>query len=407
MSLAPCLALAAALLVQDPPPAPTGVPDPAPEAQHVARIAPLPDGSVLVVRAGGPRPPLRRIDPTDGGELAPFHGGHEELIDLAIHGPSDGLAWVDHSGTVRVWPLSAGLDLSAAAAREEAEVRCSIPDQGDPRTATWSRVAWSASGAHLVTWGAHPAHGGLGAPVRVWSRGGELLWTGPRASDVAVHPLHDELAIATLEARVLVGWPGRDGKDLERGPDAVPLDGIAESVSYSPDGARLAVGGQRRGADGHDETRLWMLAHPALEQVYAREVVGVDPLELKTWVHRVRFSPDSRHLGVSLGKGSVPGILDAQDGSAVWTGDFRGGQMWSIFEVSWTRDGRLFSSWPRGLLGDPARPDSREELPFATGPTAISIPGSRDVIVRTLAVDRPPELVRVDPATGEVRWRMR
>lgn len=364
-------------------------PAPGPAAPDVQDLDLLPDGSLLVVTTESV---ALRLDAATGEELGPFDALSEPVDQVWLGPVSGALAW-----------LAPGRRLHLRTSLDSEPISFEYPSPTEDPEA-WVRLAleWSHDATHVVTSGdafflADPV-----APPRIWTAAGDLVWTGPPAREVDVHPRRNELC-AVFADGLAVGWPAE-------GPDPrlarIELDGVVLTAQYAPDGRSIAVGGRRVGEDGRGTALLWVLDAESREVRYEREVRGVDPMGLKDWLQCVRWSPDGAHLGISLGKGFAPGILRASDGELVWSGGFRGGRMWELFDVSWTGAGQLVCWWPKTSIVGPGAEGAALELDGTLAPRLlVGLPGGDEIVFRTDT--SPRQLVRIDPRTGDERWSVR
>lgn len=354
------------------------------DEQAVTCVAVLPEGRLL---AGGPDGRIRAHDLESGrplaGGAAVFARHAAAVIDLDVDPRGELVSASSMDGRVALWALRGGGVVP----------RLEYPgDFGEPvavLTPTPQRwrgaveVEWTPDGAHLVTWSFDWLHGPSPTTVQVWTREGALVWTGPHARYVDVHPERRAIA-AVLTDEVLLGWPGE-------GVKSIALPGASDCVEFSPDGARLVVGGRGFG--------MWILDAATGDVLVHRAVTEVDPWGVHEWIHRAHWSPDGKQLGVVAGKGLNPGIVLAEDLSAVWAGGFFGGQMWRIYDVAWTPHNELAVSFGNVSLVDPTKKTLRGLVERGHLQTLVAVPGSQDVVLLAGGTVR-----RVDPASGKVRW---
>lgn len=362
-------------------------------------VVELPGGRLLVLQGVvGAREPQAAdallVDPASGETLEVFAEAPTGMLYGAVNPAGTALATWPHDGAVWIRPWSADAKDSAA------EVRLPLPEHDHWGT---QRCRWSHDGAHLITWFAEFFHTEPTINTQLWSRSGELLWTGPPVSQVDLHPARNLLA-AVGPGFLLTGWPAEDGK---RGITRTSLPGAHGAAQFSPDGQRTAVGGT--GPAGTDQTYdpkrgakspwLWILDAESREVQLTTAVKGVDLMGVKKWLNRLRWSPDGSLLGVSLGKGHAVGAISAADGSVVWTGDFQGGRMWEVFDVGWTDTGRLQTGFGDTRLIDPRDPKGAIHIGQFVDARVVNLDGTDDVIV-FLGLT----IARLDPVTGERRW---
>ncbi|MEL6903899.1 MAG: WD40 repeat domain-containing protein [Planctomycetota bacterium] len=363
----------------------------------------LPDGSLLVLTAEAG---AVRLDANTGARVAPFAPTLEGAVRAELDPLRSAVAIGRLDGTVTIWPLSSadgaalldGTDPDVRARRARAAVTLGTADS---EGRSYPNLTWTHDGEHLVTWQRSFFHGAVTSPVQVWTRTGDLLWQGPPATDVAVHPLENELALTVGGSKELrFGWPDGRGGGVER----FELPGPCTTVSFHPDGSRLAVGGSATDASEQRKPWVWIVDPHTRSTLQRFLVRGVDPMEIKQRTDCVRWSSDGRWLGVTLGKGNAVGILHASSGIARWSGNYRGGRMQEVFDATWLPGLRLLSNWPTGLIGDP---DSQQSvaLPWMTYSLAAGIPGTDHAVLIALPMDDAPFLARVSTRTGEIVWR--
>lgn len=340
---------AAALAAQDGAPAPPPV--------RVTDVALLPDGDLLVAHDDGR---ILALDPATGqpaGEGTTVFAQHTEAVRALVVDPDgETVAARLASGDVAIWPRRSERghpdpDAAPLAVLAPAERPSSFGPPG---------LAWSHDGAHLATWAesARPDDAGPTQP-QLWTRAGELIWTGPTARCATLSPSDDHLAYLTEDALHLT-WPGTDEQRL-------PLRG-ATRVAFSPSGKQLAVGGLG--------CRLWIVDVErwtiALETTFDPR----DAFQESKFPTSLRWSPNGAWVGMMLGKGCLPVVVDPRNGAVVWSGGFHGGRMWAVFPVAWTADDRLFYSWDPTVLIDPV---SGEKATIAGRNEPVFAPANAEV----------------------------
>jgi len=349
-------------------------------AQRPTAVALLPDGAVLVGLGDGY---IQVLDVAKGlpGEIFAQHAA--PLVRLAVDPRGELVAAVASDGRVALWRVRApeGTRRAGLYPGQYVDPAAVLRPTPDP----WIGVVqleWSADGSHLATWSFDGLHGPSPTTLQLWTREGELVWTGPHARLVDLHPTRRRLA-AVEEDALLLGWPGEDLRRIE-------LEGAHDAVEFSPDGARVAVGGR---------DHVWLLDAETGAVLHERSATGLDPFGVAVWILRLRWSPDGKRLGVVVGKGLYPAILDGQDLSTVWAGGLFGARMWSIFDVTWTPAGELVTGFGAVCAVNPATGELRKLIDKAEWRRWVPLPGSSEVLL--LAGDT---LRRFDPATGESRW---
>jgi WD40 repeat protein len=347
--------------------------DPGPRA-----VALLPDGAVLV---GGSDGTVHVHDATTGLWQAEFARHAASVVRLAVDPRGELVAAVGLDGRVALWPLQEKVGSRLTYPGPFETPRAVIRPSPEP----WLEpveVEWASDGSHVVTWSFDWLHGPSPTALQVWSRSGELRWTGPHARFVDLHPTRRCLA-AVVDGSVWLGWPGEDLRRLD-------LAGAYDAVEFSPDGARLAVGGQ---------DHLWLVDTLSGEVTRERRAGDLDPWQIHDWVLRLRWSPDGRHLGAVVGKGLNPAIVDGHDLSTVWAGGLLGGRMWSIFDVAWTPGGQLVTGFGDVRAIDPGTGKARTLVTGAEWRQWVPLPGTGDVLLLAGGA-----LHRIDPDTGALRW---
>lgn len=353
------------------------------------------DGTVLILQRDGR---LARVEPGSGELLGFADDGVRTWVEVELDPTGTRVAGIDASRNLVIWSLFGG----------EVQQGGVVPGE------RWDRIRWTADGCHLVTWseGLVASDNAVARQdatrARVWSAAGALVWEGPPASDVDVHPVRNELCISAVDAenvQIHLGWPEAAGG---LGVAVVPLDGYVHSAAYSPDGSRVAATGTRPGPGGSSQSRhtshLWILDATDYTLEVDRTITDVDPGEIMSRGECIRWSPDGRWLGVALGKGHAPGILDATDGRLRRSGGFRGGRFHESFPVAWLANGKLLSTWPSALFLDPDPKVPNWELPWMTRTDSLVLAGTNDIVCVALRLGHPEAVVRVDGATGAVRW---
>ena len=236
---------------------------------HATAVAWLPDRGLLSAGLDGhlrvvapdlaPRPPgtpqgkglvSLALDPGDSGRALPGDlDGARALGDLeagaaappiqAHAGPAQ-VAWPARSG-----PVSAGGDGLVRSWKRPpvgpVRVPALEPDRELATAATGERVHWLSvdrSGVFL-------AAAGAGGPLRLWAAGRFEEWAdlGRAVAGLAVHPEALEVAVVTFSGHLEVRHIP-DGAMLRSSPKD-----YAQAVcplAWSPDGSRLAVGGDGR-----------------------------------------------------------------------------------------------------------------------------------------------------------------
>ena len=192
-----------------------------------------PGGDLFLARRDGA---IVVVDPETGEDRAPFARHPASVERLAMDPRGELLAASSKDGRVALWPVRSDAT-ERLFGRPEVVVR--------PTPETWGervQVAWTPSGGHLLTWSFDSLHGDSPTTVKAWSRAGELARTGFHAGEVAVSPTED-LVAAVREGELLLWRPGGEPRSIE-------VEGLLDTVAFSPDGASLALGGDRSSARG-------------------------------------------------------------------------------------------------------------------------------------------------------------
>jgi WD40 repeat protein len=309
-----------------------------------------PDGTYLA--SAGSDQSVRDWDAATGQEVV-CHKGHIGYVNSVAFSP-DGrrLASASSDGTVKVWRTTADPRTACLAGhtRMIAEVKVS-PDGrtlassgSDGTIRLWDlaarrqvlcipahpsgvdSVAFGPDGKRLVS-------SGKDRLVKVWEvkTGKEVLsWTGDPVWSVAFSPDGSRLASASSgyydkQGRLLPGnaklWDARTGKELFTLPGGP--HGFM-SLAFSPDGKRLACGGDRNVVVWDVETGEQQLSF----QAHTDLVVGV------------AFSPDGQRLASASYDKTVK-VWDAASGKPIYTFD---GHTARVTCVAFSPDGKRLAS---------------------------------------------------------------
>jgi WD40 repeat protein len=295
------------------------------DAVGTHRIAYSPDGRRLVT---GDSVLVKVWDAETGAELRALAGHTGEVWAVAVSPDGARIASGGADGTVRVWDTATGEALLALAGHAgPIETLAFSPDGARLATGADDQTlkVWdTATGAlaHDVSDFASPIYGVayspdgryLAADVRVWEAESmalvlELeLGTG----NLAFSPDSQRLAAVTGSAVTI--WDVRTGRDL------MTLAGHtdwANSVSFSPDGKRLASASM----DG--TVRIWDLGP------------GGEALALEAGGLRVAFSPDGARLATD-GIDGTARVWDVETGGPLAALAGHGSGLWG---VAWSGDG--------------------------------------------------------------------
>ena len=194
-------------------------------------------------------------------------------------------------------------------------------------------IQWSHDGRYLLT---HRPHG-----VQWWSQEGKLLREFGPSTGVLFSPVENVAAIHSGDKLSLVR--------LDQEPIVVECNSSVGAMDFSPDGKRIAVGGKG--------SRLRIIEVATGRVLLSRAVDKVDTIFVRPpsafYFNDLRWSPDGKWIGISLGKGCLPAILSAETGVVEKAIPFSGGRMHEPFECSWTPDNRLVVGMGTTSVTDP------------------------------------------------------
>ncbi len=354
--------------------------NPQPQPVRVTSLAVLTDGVPLIGRDDGQ---IVSVDPRTGATTHHFALHASSVSDIAVDPRGELVAAASSDGRVALWPVRTHIGTRREGYPGKYTDPVSILR---PAPEVWTgpvQVEWTHDGGHLVTWSFDGHHRASPTTVQLWSRAGDLLWTGPHARQVSVHPARNCIAVVTRD-QVLLGWPGEDLITID-------LEGADDAVEFSPDGSQLAVGGR--------DFLVRILDATSGVTMQLKRVTDVDPFQMHDYIVRLRWSPDGRWLGVMAAKGCNPAILDASDLGTAWVGGLLGGRMWTVFDVAWTPGGRMLTGCGYVLAVDPTTGETQTIIDKAELRGLIELEGTRDVLMLAGGVLR-----RIDLVTGKEAW---
>jgi WD40 repeat protein/DNA-binding SARP family transcriptional activator len=245
-------------------------------------VAYSPDGARLATATEDGTVTVR--DALSGRELLALPGHTAALVEIVFSPDGRYLATASKDGTVRVWEATTGQEL------------LTLPVRNDGWW-TGSDVAFGPEGGRLIT-------ADQDRLVRIWDLAtGHALLTFSGYGPIAISPDGKLLATGTAESRDLVALWDLEASLASGTGQALATDidhtDIIEDMAFSPDGTRLATGGQ-------DETaKIWALSPEGAQE--SLSLAGHASV-----VYCLAFSPD----GSSLATGSVDGTARIWDISA-------------------------------------------------------------------------------------------
>ena len=248
-------------------------------------------------------------------------------------------------------------------------------------------IQWSHDGAYLLT---HRPHG-----VQWWSRKGKLLQEFGPATGALFSPVDNVAAIHSGNKLSLV----RLGQE----PIEVECDSPLGSMDFSPDGQKIAVGGRKsqlRIIEVRTGTILLSRDVERVDMVIYGHPKGYDFGDL-------RWSPNGKWIGISLGRGCIPAVLSAITGDAVKRMNPQGGRMGEPYECSWTPDNRMVFGFMHTQVVDPLGLRENDESWHALHYQIFGqVQGARAVVLTRGSADDPDHkrMVCYDLKSGEMVW---
>jgi WD40 repeat protein/beta-lactamase regulating signal transducer with metallopeptidase domain len=295
---------------------------------------------------------------SEGGRQLALLSGHRDEVSQVIFSPvGHSLATAGKAGTVKLWNLGTRRQTARATLKGDLTLVRSVaysPDGktlavGDgPNDGTGTVTLWDAAARKVIaTLGEHER----GVVALVFSRDATSLASGScdgtiRIWDLAKFTCRHELAglsgvtelayspdgkflASAGEGNIVTIW------DVETGREACRLTDLrwpVYSVSFSPDGTRLATGGGapdgRPGARG--ELKIWDVAK--------QSVVGSLDGHEKA-VSAVCFSPDGRNLA----SGSLDETIRLWDVRTMRSGLTIGGMSHCVQALAFSPDGKMLA----------------------------------------------------------------
>lgn len=296
----------------------------------------LPGGDLLVGQSNGE---IWRVDPATG-KLQTGDSGFDETALLGVHAVAVRSLCVDPSGE---WVASVGATGKVAlwktntVGKKIHEYRSHPEAWFRPASERWDNqvpdLAWITSGKHLITWLEDQL------PVMFWDRHGQLIWTGPMVTSIAISPIDDTLA-GVSNGELWIKTP--TGEVTPIALEHEKLSAIS-CVDFSPDGQRIVVGTSDR--------QLCVIEVGTHRVRWSRSYLGLMPIipldSSSKPITNVHWSPNSKWVGFMIGPANFwPAAVEASDGEIVCGEMFLGGRVSGFrHDFSWSNDSRMICVW--------------------------------------------------------------